>query len=260
MKEKYKTASLTLCIISNVILALNVIFIPIFMIMWVMSALSHNMGAGDSLGALIFAGCFGFVISLVLAIIAKCLNTKSIYAIVCIILSAIPVVLTVVAGIGIANYVRMASEQLNEMQRAEALENYSGEWEEEVQACLDSHQFDKADVNFGYKGEDGYNGLVILIYVSRDVQQDKIDEVNAFLLEMRDLCFAFDEIMLVVPCYYEPGNGKLEYATYLYMDGATPDNLTDIDMNRDTSVIYSWYRPDHLPDSADECNILIVLE
>ena len=137
--------------------------------------------------------------------------------------------------------------------------DYSGEWEEEVRACLDSHQFDKVDVNFGYKGEDGYDGLVILIYVPRDVKQDKLDDVNAFLLEMRDLCFAFDEVTLVVPCYYDPVDEKLDYATCLYMDGNTPDNLADIEMNMDTSVVYSWFRPDHLPDSADECNILIVL-
>ena len=259
-KEKNKTTSLILCVLSNVIVVLSIIMIPVFVIMLFMASLSHNTVAADSLGSLILFGVFGFFVSLVLAIIAKCIYTKSIYAVVCIIISSLAVISTIAVAIGISSYVKKATDQVIEMERQQALEGYSGEWKEEVQACIDRHQFEPVDVDLDYESEDVIDGLVIMIYISRDVQQDKIDDVNSFLLEMRDLCFAYEKAVKVIPCYFDPEDGKLDYTTFLWLEGNTPDNFADIDMNMDTSIVYSWLRPDHIPDSADECNILIVLE
>jgi hypothetical protein len=227
--------------------------------MWVLSGLGGNVAMTDSFTFLILAGGFGFFVSLVLAIIAKSINTKSVYATVCIIISAIPVVITIVLAIFISSYVRKAQYEINQMERARVVENYSGEWEDEVQACLDRYQFDIADINFDYVSDEEGNDLVLLIYISRDAQQTELDQINDFLHEIRDLCFAYEKTVQVIPCYYDPDDEDLDYTTYFWLTGDEDDSLIDIDMNRPTSSVYSWYRPDHLPEQADECNILIVI-
>ena len=234
MNDKNNTASKTLCIVSTVVLVLSVIATPFFIVMWVLSWFGGNIALTDSFTSSILAGGFGFFVSLVLAIIAKSINTKSIYATVCIILSAIPIIITIV-------------------------ENYTGEWEDEVQACLDRHQFDIADINFDYVSDEAGNDLVLLIYISRDAQQTELDQINDFLHEIRDLCFAYEKTVQVIPCYFDPDDEDLDYTTYFWLTGDEDDILIDIDMNRPTSSVYSWYRPENLPDRADDCNVLLVV-
>ena len=63
---------------------------------------------------------------------------------------------------------------------------------------------------------------------------------------------------------YSEGNYCLVETTkdeyfYLQLTGDEDDILIDIDMNRPTSSVYSWYRPENLPDRADDCNVLLVV-
>lgn len=259
MNDKNNTASKTLCIISTVVLVLSVIATPFFIVMWVLSGLGGNAAMTDSFTFLILAGGFGFFVSLVLAIIAKSINTKSIYATVCIIISAIPVLITIVLAVILSSYVRKVQNEINQMERARVVENYTGEWEDEVQACLDRHQFDIADINFDYVSDEAGNDLVLLIYISRDAQQTELDQINDFLHEIRDLCFAYEKTVQVIPCYFDPDDEDLDYTTYFWLTGDEDDILIDIDMNRSTSSVYSWFRPENLPDRADDCNVLLVV-
>ncbi|MBO6194539.1 MAG: hypothetical protein J6O00_10230, partial [Clostridiales bacterium] len=63
----------------------------------------------------------------------------------------------------------------------------------------------------------------------------------------------------VIPCYFDPDDEDLDYTTYFWLTGDEDDILIDIDMNRSTSSVYSWYRPENLPDRADDCNVLLVV-
>ncbi|MBQ2605314.1 MAG: hypothetical protein II585_00465 [Clostridiales bacterium] len=154
---------------------------------------------------------------------------------------------------------RKVQNEINQIERAQVVENYTGEWEDEVQACLDRHQFDIADINFDYVSDEAGNDLVLLIYISRDAQQTELDQINDFLHEIRDLCFAYEKTVQVIPCYFDPDDEDLDYTTYFWLTGDEDDILIDIDMNRPTSSVYSWYRPENLPDRADDCNVLLVV-
>ena len=257
MKDKKKTASLILCIVSNVMLVLSIVLIPISIIMGFMSTVGHNEVAANSFGFLILFGGFGFFVSLVLAIVAKCLNTKSIYGLICIVLSSIAVVLSIVAFIGVTVFTQKVLRQVNQMQPEQSYGEYSGTWEEEVQNCLNRYEFDSVDVNYDFESEYVNDGMVIMIYISRDTKQSKIDRLNDFVLEIKDISLAFNKTVMVYPCYFDRDK-NLDYTMFFEISRETADYSTLITNNMSTSIIYAWNRPKKLPKSADECNILIV--
>ena len=143
------------------------------------------------------------------------------------------------------------------MQPEQSYGEYSGTWEEEVQNCLDRYQFDTVDTNYDYDSNYVPDGMVIMIYISRDTKQSKIDRLNDFVLEIKDISLAFNKTVMVYPCYFDRDK-NLDYTMFFEISRETADYSTLITKNMSTSIIYAWNRPKKLPKSADECNILIV--
>ena len=237
--RKSKKTAMIFCIISNVLMVLGVLAIPFLFVM----ILAMGFGAvGETFytALLIAVACaLGPIASLALAIAAKVKNRKSIWAVVNMVISTILILTPVALGI---IYVNDRKNNPKTPAASSSYYAYENPYYEEMNACLEEHDFDvalKDDTGRRQLGDMQLYSYTLGIYVSSEASEEKRSEVTEYLRQMRDICIKTDEtgkypggMRVILEFYYfDPDNAEELYHPYknLYIFADTPDDEIDVE-------------------------------
>lgn len=251
-----RVASIVLCAVSTIVLVY-------FFAMWLILSyeninfkFSFDTGAGSGL-----AGSFMLLLmflpgTLIPAIIAKVLNRKSIWALINIVCICIMFVAVIVVGIFLPAW----SQKYNQTNRTGDT-NIADDWNRDVEELLEDYSFDVADIDEEYTHLKG-DPFEVRIFVSSEASQAQIDELNDFLIELRDLDkdSRYRIVIKVYPCYYEPGNNSSFVYTPRYrIEYDSSSDEIDIEESLYDDLENRRRVPGHVPEELEQGNLLIVV-
>ncbi|SCW64488.1 hypothetical protein SAMN02910456_02332 [Ruminococcaceae bacterium YRB3002] len=256
-----KRTALTLNIIATVVTVLSLIFSPALLLGALMTGLSTG---GGTYGATQMEGYFllsvlfslGFVVSLILSIIAVVAHHRSAWGIVGIVINGllVAIVALFVIVIGVADHA------VREIGMTDPDVKVTGNWADDVRSIYDGFDFKESMMADDYDSPGYVHEVHISLYIKSDAPDDSRRQVVEFLKKLRSLCHSYGGCRIHVSLYiYDP---EWDYYYYPYVssidDRTTEDYLKSVVKNQE----YDTYRRDgkcEVPSEIWDEDILIVL-
>ena len=242
-----RIASIVLCAISNMIMLS-------FCVMWVVIVymglirFAKDAGSSMSYSAVLFAYLLPGM--LIPSIIAKILNRKSKWAIVNFV--AMSVILVTIM---------IASMLMPTLLKDVKIKRLTDSWSREVDYTLKDYSFDVVDIDEDYSHVED-DVFEVWIYVSTEADDDRIAEIDDFLIELRNMDDKdiYKMPIEVHPCYFDPDeDSNIVYAKSYKFDESTTSNKVKIERTLKEKLKDEEGEPDSVPEELEEGNLLIVV-
>ncbi len=242
-----RIASIVLCAISNMIMLS-------FCVMWVVIVymglirFAKDAGSSMSYSAVLFAYLLPGM--LIPSIIAKILNRKSKWAIVNFV--AMSVILVTIM---------IASMLMPTLLKDVKIKRLTDSWSREVDYTLKDYSFDVADIDEDYSHVED-DVFEVWIYVSTEADDDRIAEIDDFLIELRNMDDKdiYKMPIEVHPCYFDPDeDSNIVYAKSYKFDESTTSNKVKIERTLKEKLKDEEGEPDSVPEELEDGNLLIVV-
>lgn len=260
MVKDNKTRYYILCSIATALTALCLILVPFFAFATVASTLSNGNGSvtpGSMVTMMILSGG-GFVISLVLAIIAIVTDKRKAWGVVCIVVDSLLVIVGAVLMAILMSSAVMATKGMREYLGSQYEVEITNSIPDDIRTCMEKHDFDVAEMTDDY--DSPIITLELHLYVSRNASKEKIDDATLFLKELRELCDNYGGSVRVYPCSFDPDDEDSFVYPYSYhLDSRSIEK--NFDLNRNINNARDFMDPEHghVPEHIEEGDMLIVI-
>ena len=250
-----RLVSIILCTVSNMLMVL-------FCVMWISLVFQLLTGyqevdvTTDSLiavSSLLFI--YLMVISLALAIVAKALYHKSLWAVINIILFFVILAILIISCLILPGKIEDNASERNTI-ITEALNS-------DVEELIGKYSFDVQDFDKDYKHHNG-NEYDIWIFFSSEASEDQIKELDDFLEDLYDMdsSHEYKITFTIHPVYFEPDDDScfvyLDTYNFEYDKLSPKPKSADIDRHMNIGA-YPKRKTSHVPVELEKGQMLIVV-
>ena len=244
--DKKKPASTILCVISLFCPVLAFINAPTGLGMFIFGGIGHL----DKSASMIFLaiGIFGLLAMIagpILSVIAVVLDRKNVFAIICLVVHGFLALIVLFIGLlvmmaGSKAAVDYAAKYSDPVPVPTYVAYEDTPFYGDIQESVNSHGFDSVIVQDVSRATYDCYIVGIDLYVSYDVSSEKIDEINAFLKELRDISARQDtklEFSVYLYCFDPDTTEGFNYQTNsFYFDGDSADDQIEVGQYIDKTI------------------------
>lgn len=200
-QKKKSKAPLILNIFSIVSFAVCFVTVPFFVLMSGFFAYSETPEEAPAFFVFTaMIAVLGFTAGLALAIISVVIR-RNVFGIICIVLNTISLAVAVFffGGIIVLNNVLEKSAEESRFQNEVSQHPVSAtsSWNDDLKKLIESHDITIVEFDDHYSTWEEFSEIAydytIVIYVTDDTDPERLEEVDVFIQEIRNLCIAYDE-------------------------------------------------------------------